>query len=69
MLKTVLIPNNNQLVLDIPDNFIGKQIEVIAFAIDEAVVAIDVPLTHFASQNVLAKDWLTPEEDTAWQLL
>ena len=24
-------------------------------------------LTHFASQHVLAKDWLTPEEDEAWK--
>ncbi len=23
--------------------------------------------THFASQSVLAKDWLNPEEDLAWQ--
>jgi hypothetical protein len=70
MLKTVLIPSKNQLILDIPDNFIGKQIEVIAFAIDEVATSIsDVPLTHFASQKVLAKDWLTPQEDSAWQLL
>ena len=27
----------------------------------------DSILTHFASQNVLAKDWLTPEEDEAWK--
>ena len=24
-------------------------------------------LTHFASQSVLAKDWLTPEEDEIWK--
>ena len=24
-------------------------------------------LTHFASESVLAKDWLTPEEDEAWK--
>jgi len=22
--------------------------------------------THFASENVLARDWLLPEEDAAW---
>jgi hypothetical protein len=27
----------------------------------------DRVLTHFASQSVLAKDWLTPEEDEAWK--
>ena len=25
--------------------------------------------THFASQNILAKDWLNLEEDKAWQHL
>jgi len=23
--------------------------------------------THYASENVLAKDWLTPKEDMAWK--
>ena len=29
----------------------------------------DEILTHFASENVLAKDWLSPEEDEAWKNL
>ena len=28
---------------------------------------IDKTLTHFASQEILAKDWLTVEEDLAWK--
>jgi hypothetical protein len=24
-------------------------------------------LTHFASEKILAKDWLLPEEDEAWK--
>lgn len=27
----------------------------------------DSTLTHFASEEVLAKDWLLPEEDEAWK--
>ncbi len=27
----------------------------------------DVVLTHFASESVLSKDWLLPEEDEAWK--
>ncbi len=27
----------------------------------------DKVLTHFASEKVLAKDWLLPEEDEAWK--
>jgi hypothetical protein len=28
---------------------------------------IDKVLTHFASEKVLAKDWLLPEEEEAWK--
>jgi len=27
------------------------------------------PSTHLASESALSKDWLTPEEDKAWQYL
>ncbi len=27
----------------------------------------DATLTHFASEKVLAKDWLSPIEDEVWQ--
>ncbi len=27
----------------------------------------DKIVTHIASENVLAKDWLSPEEDEAWK--
>ena len=27
----------------------------------------DKVLTHYASEKVLAKDWLLPEEDEAWK--
>ena len=31
--------------------------------------SIDKVFTHFASEKVLAKDWLSPEEDEAWKNL
>ena len=30
-------------------------------------IVSEPPMTHYASQNTLAKDWLTPEEDEAWK--
>ena len=27
----------------------------------------DITETHYASQSILAEDWLTPEEDEAWK--
>jgi hypothetical protein len=35
MIRTVIKTSNNTLILPIPDNYIGKQLEVIAFAVDE----------------------------------
>ena len=32
-----------------------------------AVSYADVTETHLASERTLAKDWLTDEEETAWQ--
>ena len=56
--------------IKLPKAYVGKQVEVIAFAIEEVTPngkIADQPLTQFASEKVLAKDWLTPEEDAAWQ--
>jgi hypothetical protein len=70
MIRTVVKPDNQNISITLPENFVGKQVEVIAFTIEEADKAseiVDVTLTHFASEKILAKDWLTPEEDLAWQ--
>lgn len=37
MIRTVITPKNNKLVLSLPDGYVGRQLEVIAFAIDEPV--------------------------------
>ena len=70
MIRTVLTPQNQNISISLPLNFIGKKVEVIAFTIEEIQIEIpniDKTLTHFASQEILAKDWLTVEEDLAWK--
>ena len=37
MIRTVVTAENNTLILPLPDNYIGRQLEIIAFAIDEPV--------------------------------
>lgn len=37
MIRTVITTNNNTLTFSIPDSYIGKEVEVIAFAKDEGV--------------------------------
>ncbi len=69
MIRTLLIPENQDVSIQIPASFVGKQVEVIAFTINETIdqsEAKDIPLTHYASENSLVKDWLTCEEDEAW---
>ena len=72
MVRTVLTPEQQNISIKLPENFIGRQVAVIAFTIDDTVeVASDTDktLTHFASEKILAKDWLSPSEDIAWQSL
>jgi hypothetical protein len=35
MIRTVVTPDKNYLSFNIPDKYIGKKLEVIAFAVDE----------------------------------
>ena len=69
MIRTVVTPQQQNISLHLPENFVGKHVEVIAFTIndinEEPLTAS--PQTYFASEKVLAKDWLTNEEDKAWQ--
>ena len=74
MIRTVVKPANRDISIKLPESFVGKQVEVIAFTVDEAQNNLsnqvtDSPLTHIASEKVLAKDWLTEDEDLAWQNL
>ncbi|RPH32189.1 MAG: hypothetical protein EHM93_10235 [Bacteroidales bacterium] len=37
MIRTVVTADKNTLILALPDSYIGRQLEIIAFAIDEPV--------------------------------
>jgi len=69
MVRTIVIPDKQNISIHLPKQFIGKKVEVIAFSIEESEYDNDKPLTHFASEKILAKDWLSSEEDTAWENL
>lgn len=70
MIRTLLKPDNQNISIRLPENFVGKQVEVIVFTVEETQqqeLTFDKPVGHFASENVLSKDWLSAEEDEAWQ--
>jgi hypothetical protein len=37
MIRTVITPENSTISLSIPEDYVGKQIEIIAFAKDEEI--------------------------------
>lgn len=37
MIRTIVVANHANLTLTLPDDFIGKQVEIIAFVIEEAM--------------------------------
>ena len=67
MIRIVFTPDRQKITIDLPKNFIGKKVEIIAFAIEEAVGGIDIPFNHLVTETVLSNDWLTLEEDKAWK--
>ncbi|HWV33225.1 MAG TPA: hypothetical protein VN038_26380 [Dyadobacter sp.] len=72
MIKTLITPENTHVSLEVPASFVGKRVEIIAFTVEESIdesVEQNHILTHYASQKSLEKDWLTDEEDEAWQNL
>lgn len=72
MIRTLITPDQQNISIKVPKDFIGKIVEIIAFTHEETAespVSEDNIATHFVSEGVLAKDWLTSEEDTAWKSL
>ena len=72
MVRTVITPKKQEISINLPESYIGKKVEVIVFAIEDTFEersVLNEPLTHYASERVLGKDWLTQEEDNAWQNL
>lgn len=69
MIKAIITPLNTDLHFSVPENYVGKKVEVIAFIVDEPNDDLhsDITMTHFASEPSLAKDWLRKEEDEAWK--
>jgi plasmid replication initiation protein len=71
VIRTIVIPDKQNISINLPKQFVGKKVEVIAFSVDEPEQEnnSDKVFTHLASEKFLAKDWLSTEEDTAWQNL
>ncbi len=60
MVRTILTPDSKTVTFDIPENYLGKKIEVIAFAIDEGV--------EKSAKKTLADFWgvISKERAASW---
>jgi len=74
MIHTIVVPNNQTVSFNIPQKYIGKELEVIIFEKEEEMKKNDFPekTKTFSelsvSEKSLAKDWLS-DEDKRWDNL
>lgn len=73
MIRTVIKASHAQMTFQVPDSYIGKNIEILAFALDDEesnqLTYNEEATNSLLSVNVLSKDWLTKVEDDAWRNL
>lgn len=62
---TTLTKNIIEEIKDIPDEIAIEILDFIRFK--KFRKESDKTLTHLASEDILAEDWLKPEEDDAWK--
>jgi len=62
MIRALVKAESQIISIRIPQSYIGRQIEILAFCLDEVESLAQNP-----SENTLAKDWISPEEDEAWR--
>ena len=63
MIKTIVVPQNNNYNLTIPNNYIGKKIEILFYALDEVVE--EKPI---ATKKTMTDFWGVISDETALEL-
>jgi hypothetical protein len=60
MIRTIITPIQNSISIDLPDNYLGKKVEVIAFPLDEEM--------EKSPKKTLADFWgvISKERAAAW---
>ena len=68
----MLIENKEKIqryLEQLPDNYLNEVIEYLRYLEFKSKNKITDKSSMFLSEKSLAKDWLTPEEDEAWENL
>ena len=61
MLKTIAIPQENKVTLTIPNNYIGKKLEILVYSVDEIV-------RDKSETKTMSDFWGTISDETAADL-
>jgi hypothetical protein len=65
ILRLSLPVDFQQLMIFLQQLSATEKQKIVSFLLKEKIEQ-DATMTHFASEKILAKDWLSPEEDAAW---
>ena len=57
----------NTITLEIPPEYIGKELEILIYASEEVKDSNEIIETHIVSEPILSKEWNNSEEDEAWK--
>lgn len=73
MIRTIVKPIGHQMVIELPDSYIGKNVDILAFILDAEEASETLiqrkSFNSLLSEEVLSKEWLSKAEDEAWQNL
>jgi hypothetical protein len=61
MIRKIIIPQSTTITLALPDDYVGKEVEIIVFSLDEAANSAIIQSDNFT------KEWSAKEEDEAWK--
>ena len=70
MIRKVITPSNETISIELPQSFVGKQVEVIMFISDEVNEMPHVvgnPSKHAIANKILSSDWLPYREENVWR--
>jgi hypothetical protein len=65
ILRLSLPVDFQQLMIFLQQLSATEKQKIVSFLLKEKIEQ-DATMTHFASEKILAKDWLSQEEDAAW---
>lgn len=71
MIRTIVKAKQTQNSFELPDSYIGKNVEIVAIVLDDEednqLSLNDATMNSLHSADVLTKDWQSKAEDEVWK--